>query len=130
VLGPGPQLAALLGHLHKRFDPLAWGSLAVLIVTGLMQMSANPKYDGLLRITNPWTAAILAKHLMVGGMIGLGAYQQWVLAPALARLAALEAHGRDAPGLEVLRRREGSLLRLNLACGVLVLAFTAAARAL
>src|SRR3989304_5046904 len=57
--GPGPQLAALLGHLHKRFDPLAWGSLAVLIVTGLMQMSANPNYDGLLRITNPWTAAIL-----------------------------------------------------------------------
>jgi uncharacterized membrane protein len=130
ALGPGPQLAAVLEQMQKRFNPLAWGSLAVLVVTGLMQMSANKNYDGVLRITNPWTVAILLKHLAVGAMIGVGAYQQWMVLPALARLAALAAHGREAPGLEALRRREAALLRLNLLCGVLVLAFTAAARAL
>jgi len=42
----------------------------------------------------------------------------------------LEAHGRPASELESLRRREIFLTRLNLACGLLVLAFTALARVL
>ena len=128
ALGPGPQFAVLVRQLQKRFDPLAWGSLAVLIVTGLMQMTANRNYDGLLRITNPWAAAILAKHLAVGAMMVIGAYMQWALQPALARLAALEAHGRPALGLDDLRRREARLMRLNLLGGLLVLALTAIAR--
>jgi uncharacterized membrane protein len=128
VLGPGPELADLLTRLQRRFSPLAWGSLAVLTVTGLTQMSANEHYDGVLRVTNPWTVAILLKHLAVGGMVLIGVYQQWSVQPALVRLATLQAHGRDAPGLDRLRRRELWLTRLNLACGVLVLAFTALAR--
>lgn len=129
ALGPGPQLATLFGHLQKRFAPWAWGSLAVLIATGLTQMAANPNYDGLLRITNSWAVAILLKHLAVGGMVLIGGYLQGSVQPALARLAALEAHGRAAPGLDGLRWREAALNRLNLACGLLVLAFTALARA-
>jgi uncharacterized membrane protein len=129
ALGPGPQLAALIRDVHRRFNPWAWLSLAVLTVTGLTQMAANENYDGLLRITNPWTAAILAKHLSVGGMILIGAYMQWGLQPELARLALLESHGRAAEeDARRLRRRELFLIRLNLICGLLVLALTAAAR--
>ncbi len=130
VLGPGPQLAHLIRSLQQRFAPLTWISLAVLIATGLIQMSANQHYDGLLRVTNPWTAAILVKHLAVGGMILIGGYMQWGVQPELARLAALEAHGRPAPEVESFRRRELWLTRLNLICGLLVLALTAVARAL
>lgn len=130
VLGPGPQLADLLTRLQRRFTPWAWGSLAVLTATGLTQMAANENYDGALRITNTWAVAILLKHIAVGGMVLIGVYQQWSVQPALVRLATLQAHGRDAPGLEALRRRELQLTRLNLACGVLVLAFTAVARVL
>ncbi len=130
ALGPSPQLAELMRHWQRRFDPLAWVSLAVLIVTGLAQMAANKYYTGLLRVDNPWAAAILAKHLAVGGMVVIGAYMQWGLQPTLARLAVLEARGRATTELEQLRRREVRLTRLNLLCGLLVLAFTAIARVL
>jgi uncharacterized membrane protein len=130
VLGPGPELAALLRQLQRRFAPLAWLSLATLIVTGLIQMSANENYDGLLRVTNAWTAVILVKHLAVGAMMLMGGYMQWGLQPELARLAALEAHGQAAPDVQAQRRREVWLTRLNLLCGVLVLGLTAMARVL
>src|SRR3989338_3046941 len=129
ALGPGPQRAALLDQLQRRFTPWAWGSLAVLVATGLMQMAANPNYDGFLEISNRWAAAILLKHLAVGGMILIGLFQQWSVQPRLARWAALQAQGRAAPGLEPARRQETALTRLNLVCGLLVLAFTALARA-
>ena len=130
MLGPGPQLADLFSRLQRRFNPWAWGSLALLIVTGLTQMTANENYDGLLRLTNNWAVVILLKHIAVGGMVLIGVYQQWSVQPALVRLVTLQAHGRIAPGLEALRAREVLLTRLNLACGVLVLAFTAIARVL
>jgi len=130
VLGPGPQLAELVREWQRRFNPLAWISLAVLVVTGLTQMSANKNYQGLLRITNPWAAAILAKHIAIGGMVLIGVYMNWTLQPELSRLTTLEAHGRPAAELESLRRREVFLTRLNLCCGLLVLAFTALARVL
>ncbi len=128
AMGPGPELGAFIRNLQKRFNPLAWLSLAVLIVTGLTQMSANPHYDGLLHITNPWTVAILAKHLVVGAMILIGLYMQLSLQPELARMTMLETHGREAPNAEKLRQRELNLTRLNLLCGVLVLGLTAIAR--
>jgi uncharacterized membrane protein len=129
ALGPGPELAELIRQVQRRFTPWAWTSLAVLIATGLTQMTANKNYDGFLRITNAWTAAILAKHLAVGGMMLIGGYMQWGLQPELARLALLEARDRAAPDAERLRRRELILTRLNLLCGLLVLALTAIARA-
>lgn len=130
VLGPGPQLNALVREWQRRFNPLAWISLAVLVVTGLMQMTVNPNYEGFLRVENGWAWAILLKHIAVAGMVGLGVWQQWGLQPALARLALLETRGRPAAEAETLRRRELTLTRLNLGCGVLVLAFTALARVL
>jgi uncharacterized membrane protein len=130
LLGPGPELASFIGRLHRRFDPLSWLSLAVLTATGLTQMAGHEHYDGFLSINNPWAAAILAKHIAVGGMVAIGIYMQWSLQPALTRLAALEAHGRAAPHLPTLRRRQVRVTRLNLLCGIIVLGFTAIARVL
>ncbi|MBI3761587.1 MAG: CopD family protein [Chloroflexi bacterium] len=129
ILGPGPTMAALVAEWQRRFNPLAWLSLAVLIATGLTQMTANKNYAGFLNIANAWTAAILTKHIAVGGMIVIGAFMNGALQPALARLALLESRGKPAPEIEILRRRELALIRLNLACGILVLALTAVARA-
>ena len=130
VLGPGPQLAQLVREWQRRFDPLAWLSLAVLITTGLAQMAVSPNYNGFLKIDNGWAVALLLKHAAVGGMMLMGVYMQWGLQPALARQMLLELHGKAGPEIETLRRREITLTRLNLLCGVLVLAFTALARAL
>jgi uncharacterized membrane protein len=129
VLGPGKQLNALITDWQRRFNPLAWLSLAALIATGLTQMVANPQYEGVFVVSNTWSGAILAKHAAIGAMVLIGAYMNWSLQPALARLALLEAASRPAPEAEALRRREWALTRLNLACGLLVLALTAIARA-
>lgn len=124
--------AAFLSALQRRFDPLAWFSLALLAATGMFQMSANPNYSGFLAIENRWAAAILVKHVVFFGMTALSAYLTWGLLPRLRRLALLRAGAgtesveRQAAALEAQERR---LMQLNLALGVIVLALTAIARA-
>jgi uncharacterized membrane protein len=123
-----------LTDLQRRLDPLAWFSLAVLVGTGLFQMSASPNYNGFLAIGNRWAVAILLKHILIFGMAGLSAYITWGLLPGLRRIAMQHAISKQDGGLHAadgaeLSRRELRLLRINLLLGVLVLALTAVARA-
>jgi len=123
--------AALLERIQKRLDPLGWICLAVLAATGLLQMSANPNYQGFIAIQNRWAAAILVKHLLFLVMTGLSVYLSWVLLPKLRRLALKRQHLPAATLSDQstsLGRQEVLLLRLNLILGVLVLALTAIAR--
>jgi len=118
-----------LEAVRRRFDPLAWLGLAVLIVTGLTQMSSNPNYSGLLVIRNLWSVALLSKHLAIGLMILVASYQSWVLYPQMNRSLLAQAAGTHVgadPGL--LKRRQARTIRLNLFLGVIVLALTAVAR--
>jgi uncharacterized membrane protein len=120
--------AALLESIQRRLDPLGWLCLLLLLATGLVQMSANPHYQGFLAITNRWAVAILIKHIVFAGMTVVSAYLTWGLLPALRRNALLEARGQVAVGAERIRRQEILLLRINLILGILVLALTALAR--
>ena len=122
-----PERGQILEALRRRFQPLAWLSLAVLIGTGLTQMAANPNYTGVLSFENAWSRAILAKHLALGLMVAVAVYQTWVIQPALVRMAILEAHTPQASHGPLLRRQD-RVARLNLALGIAVLAFTAIAR--
>lgn len=118
-----------LSAVRRRFDSLAWLSLAVLIATGLSQMSASPNYQGFLQIGNTWSVAILSKHLVIGVMILVAAYQTWFLYPQLDRGLLLRAAGADGGSDPArLRARHLHSTRLNLALGVAVLALTAIAR--
>jgi putative copper export protein len=112
----------------RRFIPLAWLCLAVFIGTGLTQMSANPAYAGLLAIDGPWSAAILAKHLVVALMAAALGFQTWVLHPRLER-AALGLMPSDPGSSERWRRLDLHLVQLSAALGIVVLALTAVARA-
>jgi uncharacterized membrane protein len=130
----GESYARFLGDVQRRLDPLGWFSLIVLAGTGMFQMSASPSYQGFLAIENRWAAAILLKHLLFLGMVGLTAYQTWFLLPRLRRIAMRQARerqaGRSAQSAgEASRRSELWLMRANLVLGVLILALTAAARA-
>ncbi len=125
--------AAFLGQIQRRFDPLAWFSLAVLAGTGMIQMSANSNYQGFLAIDNPWATAILIKHMLFFGMAAVSAYLTWGIMPQLHRLALRQVRQASAPAEAALQsqllHREQRLLNLNLLLGVLVLALTAFARA-
>ncbi|MCB8965607.1 MAG: CopD family protein [Chloroflexota bacterium] len=117
--------------LQKRFLPWANGSLVLLLLTGFVQMTQDPNYSGFLTIDSLWAGAILVKHIAFGGMVLLGGYLQFSLYPALDRVKLL---AEKRPQLAVdeqsaLHQQEMRLLRVNLACAVLVLLCTAVATA-
>lgn len=115
----------LLYQLRRRFQPLAWLSLAVLVGTGLVQMSANPNYLGFIDFGNSWSQAILAKHLAIGGMVAVAAYQTWGLAPQLERALLLRSKAEDSSQVS---HRLHRLTLVNVVLSLLVLALTALAR--
>jgi len=127
----GAAYSAFLEQIEKRLQAVGWFSLAVLGLTGMFQMSANPNYGGFLAIDSLWASAILVKHIAIGGMVLLSGYVTWGITPQLRRMAMLEAAGKLADESERTRlhRREELLLRLNLLASVIVLALTAVARA-
>jgi uncharacterized membrane protein len=131
VLGTDTAFYALLTRLRRRFMPMTNLSLAVLVVTGLVQMSGDPHYDGVLQFTNEWSRVILFKHVAVAGMFVCGLALQYGVAPALERSTLLVEHHKGDPAeLDRLQRREARLTWINVALGVLVLGFTAWATAL
>lgn len=117
--------------LQRRFLPWADASLVLLLFTGFVQMTNDPNYNGFLAVDSLWAWAILLKHIAFGGMVLIMAYVQFVLYPGMARLQLL---GEKRPSLaqaeqSKLNQREVLMLRVNLACAVLVLLFTAMATA-
>ncbi|MCY3720161.1 MAG: CopD family protein [Anaerolineaceae bacterium] len=130
-LADNPQRYRLLDRLRQRFQPFSWISMVVLLVTGLFQMTANPHYEGMLQFSNPWSRAILLKHVAMAGMAICGLLLQWRVAPALRRAGwLLDRGGRNAAEWQRLRRQEVRLARISVALGLLVLLFTAMATAL
>jgi uncharacterized membrane protein len=121
--------AMMLETAQRRLDPIGWFSLVMLIGTGLIQMTASPRYEGFLSVGNPWAVAILLKHLVFLGMTGINAYLTWFSLPELNRVALRHSLGTATPEMGNLQRRNLFLLRLNLFLGLIVLAMTAAARA-
>lgn len=129
VLKPVDQLA-FIEAIQRRLEPLAWFSLAILIVTGLFQLSVNPHYNGFLSTSGQWSLAILSKHIMVVLMVVVSAIQTWEVLPAIRRgLMRIEKGQADEEEVKRLQRRETLLLRLNIGLSILILAATAFARA-
>ena len=126
ALANQPAWHQLLRRLRKRMTPLSNLSLAVLIVTGVLQMSADPNYEGLLSFSNRWSQALLIKHLLLIVMAAAGLSLQIAVAPALERTSLLLERGRgDAGEWERLRQRERRLTLLIAALALLILAASA-----
>lgn len=121
-----PALYDVLTRLRKRMAPLFNLSLAVLIVTGMIQMSGDPNYDGLMQFDNEWSRVILIKHMVLVGMVICGVALQFSVAPALERAALLIERGKgDQREVERLRRRENILTWVSAALGVVILGLSA-----
>ena len=115
--------------MQKRLEPIAWFSMSLLLVTGLFQMSVNPHYDGFLSTSTQWSLAILIKHLLGIIMVVVSAIQTWEVIPAIRRAIVKSKKSKNAEELDVLRRREVLLLRMNFGLAILILLATAFARA-
>ncbi len=126
-----PAFYRVLSRLRQRFYPISNLCLAALWVTGLLQMTADPHYDGFLTFDNDWSRIMLLKHLLIVGMMVAGVALQYGVAPSLERVSLLMAHSKGAPAeWQRLRRAEVRLTWLLTALGVAVLACSAAATAL
>jgi uncharacterized membrane protein len=124
------ERARLLEAVLKRFQPIANLSLAILILTGMVQTFTNRFYKGFLRFDNLWAQAILFKHIAVLGMIIVAAFMTFSVQPALKRNALLIANGlADERQIARLQQQQVRLTRINLILSVLVLLFTAIASA-
>lgn len=118
---------SFISALQKRLEPIAWFSISLLVVTGLIQMSTSPHYDGFLSISTQWSMAILAKHGLGVIMIIVSAIQTWEVIPAIHRLL-MKKETANSDELAKLQRRELILLRVNLILSILILGATAVAR--
>jgi uncharacterized membrane protein len=118
----------LLAGIQQRLDPLGWFCMALLLASGMFQMSASPHYEGFLAIESPWAWAILVKHLLFGVMVITSGVMTWSVLPALRREALRAARGGEANNLAKRQQQSVRLMQVNLILGVVVLLVTAIAR--
>jgi len=129
------EFISLQLKIMRRLEAVGWFCAALLVGTGLLQMSASPNYTGLLEIENRWSAAILIKHLFFFLMVLMSVYFSLVTLPGLRRsLLKASTHpsspGRE-PALENLSAqidRAGLLITIDLLFAIIILFFTAIAR--
>ena len=111
----------LLERIERRFRPYVNGSLAVLFITGMIQMTADPNYEGFLVVDSLWSGAMAIKHVLFGGMLLLSVWIQVRTLPGIERAQILKDEEGIAQGFVRLRR----FVTLDLAAGVIVLLMTA-----
>ena len=125
-LAQQPALYRLLRRLRQRFAPIANLALATLVVTGILQMSTDPNYEGLLQFSNRWSQALLVKHILLLVMAAAGLALQLGVAPRLERASILLERGKgERHEWRRLRARERRLTLLMAALAVLILAVSA-----
>ena len=130
VVGEAAERARLLEAILKRFQPIANLSLAVLILTGMVQTFTSRFYKGFLALDNAWAQAIFLKHIAVLGMITVAAVITFSVQPALKRNALLIANGlADEQQIARLQKQQTRLSQINLSLSLIVLLFTAMATA-
>ena len=126
ALAEKPAMYRLLRRIQKRFTIIGNLSLTVLVVTGVLQMSTDPNYEGLLAFSNRWSQALLLKHLLIIAMALAGLSLQFGVAPALERTSLLLERGLgDQEEWRRLRKRERRLTLIVAALAVAVLASSA-----
>ncbi len=116
-------------ELQKRLAPWINGSMALLWITGFVQMTNDAQYRGFLVLDSTWAWAMLAKHVAVIGLTVGGLWMQFRLQPAMERVMLLEGKVSAESDLSSVQRQAKRLLRLNLFLAILVLLFTAIATA-
>jgi uncharacterized membrane protein len=117
--------------LQKRFAPWVNGSMALLWVTGFVQMTNDVNYTGFLSIDSTWALAMLLKHVAVVVMMAATLYLQFRVYPSMERLQMLAAKKPQMAATEQaqLQQQERRWLWINLVCAAIILFFTAIATA-
>lgn len=107
----------------RRFPPLAYGALAALAITGMVQMGAHPQYEGMFALANLWGLLLLIKHALIVLSVILIVWLGQSVSPRLRLATRRAALGKDHEAA-LLVPRFRALAWLNLAAGTGVLLLT------
>ena len=115
-----PSRGRLMSAVAKRFTVLAWTSVVLLAVTGLMKTPSELLHD----TTTGVGQLLFTKHLLFLLMIGVGFIITIAVAPKIARLAPVPGAG---PSTEFIRAQKAldGLSAVNAVLGLGILALTA-----
>lgn len=116
-----PEVAGpILSEVSKRSRVWMYSSLVIFMITGIYLMLVDPNYLGVGNFSNPWAVAMLLKHILIVGMIGLGFWFN-----ALLRVGPMMSSNH---GVEQAILRFGLYTKVMAVSGVLVLLLTAFAQ--
>ncbi|MFW9974201.1 MAG: hypothetical protein ACFFDQ_02895 [Candidatus Thorarchaeota archaeon] len=113
-----PVIGSFMNTYMKKFRPLVYISMLVIVVTGAtITAIINPSY---LSLTSEWAVALLIKHVLVAFAIIASIYSFEVLAP---KVAALGAKG-PSPELARLQAIQLSAAKIAVIVAMLILLLT------
>ena len=102
----------------KRFPKIAWASVGLLIITGLMQLDLDAVFD----FSTDYGTFLTLKLITIAVMISIGLYITFLLYPKLTKLSPQNGTTPSAEFLN-LQKRLPLLARINMILGILVLFF-------
>src|SRR6266508_4362005 len=112
---------SVLSEISRRSRPWMYTSLIVFLITGIYLMLIDSNYLGIGDFGNFWAIAMLLKHIIVIGMIGMGFWYN-----ALLRVGPM-MHSNHAAELGISRFK--TYVNVMALAGILVLLLTAFAQA-
>ncbi len=82
-----PERGRLMGAFLKRLVPLAWGAIALVVVTGFIATNIVIGFPTLFSFSTRYGNILLVKIILTAVMILNGAYLGFVLGPRIASFA-------------------------------------------
>lgn len=120
----GSNLGQMIEQVSSRTRSLIIASFVGLIVTGLYLMLIDPSYNSFAVFSNTWGFIILAKHVLVVIMIGLGYFTDRAILPAVAKPV------KGKPGANPFLKQLKVIVNVLAILGVAILLLTALAQVL
>lgn len=113
---PPPERGKLMAVASKRFAFFAWGSVAILLLTGFYKTPEGMLFD----VSADYSMTLTVKHLLVLAMIIIGIVISMVLVP---KLGALAPKGQEPPAPAFLKAQSQLkvLALANMVLGIAVL---------
>ncbi len=115
-----PSNGLLLSEISRGSRKWLYIALVIFILTGFYLMLVNPFYFGIGQFTNAWSFLMLAKHVLILGMVGIGFWFN-----AILRVGPLMSSNSGAAAAQ---KRFSQYSWLMTVTGLLVLLLTAASQ--
>jgi uncharacterized membrane protein len=112
--------SAALGEISRRSRPWMYASLLIFALTGVYLTLVDSNYLGIGHFSNLWAVLMLAKHLLILGMIAMGFWFN-----AIQRIGPLMRSHIDAAQTMARFRWYHNAMTV---CGIVILLLTACAQ--